>query len=61
MQMLRESLSPRVQHRGDADRAAEMARIAPEGEERLGGRAEEERVDHARIALRQGVEVMRAA
>ena len=42
-----------------ADRAAEMARIASEGEQRVGGRAKEERVDHARIALRERVERVR--
>ena len=56
MQMLREILPPRVQNRDDADRAAEMARIAAEGEQRVGGRAEQQRVDHARIPLREGVE-----
>ena len=57
--MLRERLAPRVEDRGDPDRAAEVPRIAPEGEQRVGGRAEEQRVDHARIALRERVEVVR--
>jgi len=59
MQVLREILSPRVQHRRDADRAAEVPRIVAEDEQRVGGRTEEQRVDHTRIALRQGVEGMR--
>jgi hypothetical protein len=36
VQMLREILPPRVQDGGDADRAAEMAGVAPEGEQRVG-------------------------
>ena len=59
MQVLRERLSPRVQDGGDSDRAAEMPRIASEGEQRVGGRAEEQRVDHPRIALRERVEIVR--
>jgi hypothetical protein len=59
MQVLREILSPRVQHRGDPDRTAEMTPIPPEGEQRVRGGAEEQRVDYARIALRKGVEVVR--
>ena len=59
MEVLREILSPRVQNRRDPDCAAEMPRVSPEGEERIGGRAEEKRVDHARIALRERVEVVR--
>ena len=59
MKMLRKILPPRVQHRRDADRATEMPRVSTEGEQRVGGGAEEERVDHARIALREGVERVR--
>ena len=59
MEVLRESLAPRVEDRGDPDRAAEVSRVAPEGEQRVGGRAKEERIDHARIALRERVEVVR--
>jgi hypothetical protein len=59
MQVLREILPPRVQDRGHADGATEVPRIVAEGEQRVGGRAEQERVDYARIALRQGVERMR--
>ena len=44
MQVLRERLTPGVEDRGDADRTAQMSGIAPEGEQRVGGRAEEERV-----------------
>ena len=59
MEVLRESLAPRVKDRGDADRAAEVPRIAPEGEQRVRGRAKEQRVDHARIALRERIEIVR--
>src|SRR5712691_7340986 len=59
MEVLREGLAPRVEDRGDPNRAAEMLRIAPEGEQRVGGRAEEERVEHARIALCEGIDVVR--
>lgn len=56
---MREGLAPRVEERGDADGAAEVTRIASEGEQGVRGGAEEERVDHARIALRQGIERVR--
>lgn len=49
--VLREGLTPRVQDGGDADGATEMGGIAPEGEEGLGGRPEQQGVDQARIAL----------
>ena len=58
MEVLREGLPPRVEDRGDPNRAAEVPRIAPEGEQRVRGRAEEQRVEDARIALRERVEVM---
>ena len=58
MQMLRERLAPGVQNRRDADCAAQVARVPAEREERLGSRAKQEGVDHARIALRQRIEVM---
>ena len=58
MRVLGEGLAPRVQDGRDADRAAEVSRIAAEGEERLGGRPKQERVDHARIALRERIERM---
>ena len=56
VEVLGEGLAPRVKDGGDADRATEMARIAAEGEEGLGGGAEQQGVDHARIALREGIE-----
>ena len=56
MEMLREGLTPRVQDGGDADGAAEVAGVAPEGEQGLGGRPEQERVEHPRIALRERIE-----
>jgi len=40
-----------VQDRRDPDGAAEMSRVSAEGEERVGRRAEEQRIEHARIAL----------
>ena len=36
-----------------------MPRVSTEGEQRVGGGAEEERVDHARMALRERVQVVR--
>src|SRR6267143_6211281 len=59
MHVLRKILSPRVQDRGDADGAAEMSWVSTEGEQRVSGRAKEQCVDHARIALRERVEVVR--
>ena len=59
MQMLRERLSPRVQNRRDADRAAQVARVPAKCEERVGSRAKQECVDYARIALGEGVECVR--
>lgn len=59
MEMLRERLPPRVQNRGDPDGAAQMATVASEGEERVGRRTKEERVDHPWISLRQCVEIVR--
>ncbi len=58
MQVLREILSPGVQNRGDPDRPAEMARISSEGQQCVGGGAKQQRVDHAGIALREGIEVV---
>ena len=57
--MLRQILPPRVQNRGDPDGAAQMAAVAPEGEERVGCRTKEERVDYPRIAVGPCVEVVR--
>jgi hypothetical protein len=59
VQMLRQILPPRVQDGRDAERAAEVAWVAAEGEQRVGRRAEEERVEHAGIALGERVEGMR--
>ena len=44
--MLGEGLSPGVENRGDADRAAQMTRVAAECEQRVGRRTKEQRVDH---------------
>ena len=57
--MLGEILSPGVQDRRAPEVAAEMARIAPEGGEGVGGRPEEQRVEDAGIALGERVERMR--
>ena len=59
MQVLREGLAPRVEDRGDPDRPAEMTRIAPEREQRVGRGAEEQPIEHAWIALREGIEIVR--
>src|SRR3970040_881860 len=59
MNVLREILPPRVEDRGHADGTAEMSRVVPEREGRVGGRAKEEGVEHAGIALGQRVEVVR--
>ena len=59
MEVLREILPPRVQNRGDADRAAEVPRITPEGEQGVGRSAEEQRIDNPRIALCERIEVVR--
>ena len=59
MEVLGEGLAPGVQDRGDPDRATQMPRIAPEGEQRVGSRAEEEGIEDARIPLGQRIEQMR--
>ena len=59
MEVWGQILSPRVEDRGDADGAAEVTRVASEGEQGVRGGAEEERVDHARIPLRQRIERVR--
>jgi hypothetical protein len=51
MEMLREILPPRVEDGGDTDRAAEVTRVTPEGEQGVGGRAKEKPVDDPWIAL----------
>ena len=58
VEMLRQRLSPRVEDRGDPDRAAEMTGIASKGQQRVGRGAEEEAVHHARISLREGIEIV---
>ena len=57
--MVGEGLTPGVQDGRDADGAAEVSRVAAEGEEGLGGGAEEERIEDARIPLRERIERMR--
>lgn len=51
MDELAEVLSPGVQHQGEADFAAEPARVAPEFEKGLGGGFEQQPVDDGRVAL----------
>ena len=59
MNVSREILLPRMEDRGHGDGTVEMPRVVPEREERVGGRAKEEGVEHAGIALGQRVEVVR--
>src|SRR5216684_2188725 len=59
MQVLRERLTPGVEDRGDPDGATEVPRVSAEGEQRVGRRAKEERIDHPRIALGERVEGVR--
>ena len=59
VEMLGEILSPRVQDRGAAEVAAEMAGIAPEGGQGVGDGVEEQRVEDAGIALSERVKRMR--
>ena len=59
MEMLRERLAPGVENRGDADRAAKVPWVTTEGEQGVGGRAKQQRVDHPRIALGERVEFVR--
>ena len=56
VQMISERLTPGVQDGGDADGAAEVAGIPAKGEQRLGRRPEQERVEDARVALRERIE-----
>lgn len=59
MQVLRERLAPGVEDRRDPDDATEVPRVSAEGEQRVGRRAKQERIDHPRIALGEWVEVVR--
>jgi len=45
MRVVRESLAPGVEHRGDADAGAKMAGIGGDRDQRLGGGAEQDGVD----------------
>jgi len=58
MQVLGEPLAPGVQHHRDADSAAQPARVLAEFEERCTSGVKEQPVDHARIALGEGIEFM---
>src|SRR2546427_13030780 len=56
MQVLGKILAPSVEDRGAADITTEVARVAAKGGERGHDRAEEQRVDDARIALSEWVQ-----
>ena len=59
MRVQTELLVPSVQHAEKTNFRAEVSRIAAEGEQRVGGRAKQQRVDDARIALGERVQGMR--
>ena len=59
VQVLGEVLPPGVQDRRDAEVAAEIAAITPEGGERLGDSLEEEAIEHPGVALGEGVQSVR--
>ena len=59
MEVLGERLAPSVEDRGDPDRATEVSRVSTEREQRVGGGAEEQRVNDARIALCERVQIVR--
>ncbi len=48
-----------MEDRSDADRAAEVMRVASEGEQGVRSGTEEERIDHARIAVGERIERVR--
>ena len=52
MRVLRQSLSPGVQHGEEADLCAEMIGIGGDGAQRLGRRAEQDVVDHGLVLER---------
>ena len=58
VEMLAERLSPGVQDRSDAHRTAEAPWVSPEGEQRVRGGAEEQRLENAWVPPRQSVERM---
>src|ERR1700758_5283377 len=49
--MMRHRRSPAVQHGGDADAGAEMLGVSRDRQHRLGGRPEQEIVDHRLILI----------
>ena len=57
--MVQQRLSPGVQDGEEAEAGAEMARIRRHLEERLGGRPEQQAIEHARILERERRERMR--
>jgi hypothetical protein len=59
VEMLGEILAPRVQDRGAAEVAAEVAGVAPEGREGVDDGSEEQGVEDAGVALGEWVERMR--
>ena len=59
MDMLAEVLAPSVQHQSDARDCTEMLGVGRKGFQRRGSRLEQQVVERPRIALGQGIEVMR--
>ena len=59
VEVLFQRLAPGVEEGDPADFASQVARICPEGDERLPRRVEEEIVEDPGVALRQRVEGMR--
>src|SRR5215471_17259447 len=51
MRMMRHRRSPAVQHGGDADSGAEMLGVSRDREHRLGGRPEQEIVNHRLVLI----------
>ena len=58
MDVLPQILPPRMKHHGDAEFAPEPAGIAPELEQGLRGRLEQQPVDEGGMALRNPIELM---
>jgi hypothetical protein len=51
VRMMRHRRSPGVQHRGDADAGAEMLGVGRDRHHRLGGRPEQQIVDHRLVLM----------
>ena len=59
MDVLGQILAPGVEDRRDPEGPAEVARVTAEGQEGIGRGAEEQRVDHSGVALRERIERVR--